>query len=121
MTGGHPSTVGNPGMTVTAYRVLLPVTFVLFATTASAVTPLRDGDIIFHTSRSAQSAAIQRATHSRWSHMGFVVFRERHPYVFEAVATVRYTPLAQWTARGEHGKYVVKRLKANLTGAQTKS
>ena len=30
--------------------------------TSDAATPLRDGDIIFHTSRSAQSAAIQRAT-----------------------------------------------------------
>ncbi len=36
----------------------------LFATATRASPALRDGDIIFHTSRSAQSAAIQRATHS---------------------------------------------------------
>ncbi|GMV29785.1 MAG: hypothetical protein AMXMBFR59_19100 [Rhodanobacteraceae bacterium] len=70
---------------------------------------LRDGDIIFHTSRSAQSVAVQRATHSRYSHMGMILHRDGKPYVFEAVSTVRFTPLAQWTARGEGGRYVVKR------------
>jgi len=77
------------------------------AQTASAA--LRDGDIIFHTSRSSQSAAIQRATHSRYSHMGLILHRQGQPYVFEAVATVRFTPLAQWTARGAGGHYVIKR------------
>lgn len=70
---------------------------------------LRDGDIIFHTSRSAQSAAIQRATHSRYSHMGLVLHRDGKPFVLEAVATVKYTPLPQWIARGDGGHYVVKR------------
>lgn len=76
---------------------------------AAAEIPLRDGDIIFHTSRSAQSAAIQRATHSRYSHMGLVLHRYGKPYVFEAVSTVKFTPLAHWVARGEGGHYVVKR------------
>ena len=67
-----------------------------------AAEPLRDGDIIFHTSRSGQSLAIQRATHSPLSHVGLVFFRDGKPFVLEAVATVRYTPLAQWTVRG-HG------------------
>ena len=42
-----------------------------------AADSLRDGDIIFHTSRSAQSAAIQRATHSPWSHMGVISARRQ--------------------------------------------
>jgi len=78
---------------------------------AHAAAALRDGDIIFHTSRSAQSVAVQRATGSRYSHMGIVLLRDGKPYVFEAVSTVRYTPLAQWTARGNGGHYVVKRLR----------
>jgi hypothetical protein len=78
----------------------------------------RDGDIIFHTSRSAQSVAIQRATHSRYSHVGIIFIREGQPHVFEAIATVRYTPLAKWTARGADSRYVVKRLKRGLTNAQ---
>jgi len=80
---------------------------------------LRDGDIIFHTSRSAQSAAIQRATHSHYSHVGIIFHRNGKPFVLEAVATVRYTPLADWITRGEGGRYVLKRLKSGLTPEQT--
>lgn len=71
---------------------------------------VRDGDIIFHTSRSSQSLAIQRATGSPYSHVGMVLFRGGRPFVLEAVQTVRYTPLDRWVARGEGGQYVVKRL-----------
>jgi len=71
---------------------------------------VRDGDIIFHTSRSSQSLAIQRATGSPYSHVGMVLFRGGRPFVLEAAQTVRYTPLDQWVARGEGGHYVVKRL-----------
>ncbi|HWU53649.1 MAG TPA: YiiX/YebB-like N1pC/P60 family cysteine hydrolase, partial [Tahibacter sp.] len=79
------------------------------AAAQNASPALRDGDIIFQTSRSSQSAAIQRSTHSRYSHMGLILHRQGQPYVFEAVATVRFTPLAQWTARGAGGHYVIKR------------
>lgn len=72
---------------------------------------LRDGDLIFQTSRSNQSIAIQRATHSQFSHVGIIFFRNGSPSVYEAAATVRYTPLSEWTARGEGGHYVVKRLR----------
>ena len=72
---------------------------------------LRDGDIIFHTSRSAQSVAIQKATHSKYSHMGIIFFKAGEPYVYEAIGTVQYTPLKEWIARGDGRHYVVKRLK----------
>ena len=72
---------------------------------------LRDGDIIFHTSRSAQSMAIQKATHSKYSHMGIIFLRDGKPYVYEAIQTVQYTPLRKWIARGDGGHYVVKRLR----------
>jgi uncharacterized protein YycO len=90
----------------------------ILAANARAAVPLRDGDIIFHTSRSAQSAAIQRATHSPYSHMGVVLYRDGKPFVFEAIATVRYTPLVSWTARGDGGRYVVRRLKRPLQAAE---
>jgi len=85
---------------------------------AAAAEPLRDGDIIFHTSRSSQSLAIQRATHSPWSHMGVILHRDGKPFVFEAIAKVQYTPLSRWIARGDEGAYVVKRLKTPLSAAQ---
>jgi hypothetical protein len=72
---------------------------------------LHDGDIIFQTSRSSQSAAIQIATHSRYSHVGIIFFKKGKPYVFEAVGTVRYTPLKQWIDRGIKKHYVIKRLR----------
>ena len=91
---------------------------VLAGAVAGAAVPLRDGDIVFQTSRSSQSLAIQRATHSPWSHIGIVLFRDGQPFVYEAIATVRYTPLDSWTARGDGGRYVVKRLKSPLDAWQ---
>lgn len=78
---------------------------------ARAAPDVQTGDLIFQQSRSAQSLAIQQATHSPYSHMGMVVIRQGAPYVLEAAATVSYTPLAKWAAQGENGKYVVKRLR----------
>ncbi len=76
-----------------------------------AQTRLQDGDIIFQTSLSDQSKAIQLATHSPYSHCG-IIYREGEKYfVFEAIQPVKSTPLEKWIARGKDGHYVVKRLK----------
>ena len=77
----------------------------------AAALEVREGDIIFHPSRSTQSLAIQQATHSRYSHMGLVLYSDGQLQVFEASARVKYTPLAEWIARGEGGHYVLKRLR----------
>jgi hypothetical protein len=71
----------------------------------------RNGDIIFHTSRSSQSLAIQRATHSRYSHMGIVYVEPGGPFVYEAVQPVKLTRLEGWEKRGVGGHFVVKRLR----------
>ena len=78
--------------------------------TARASPEVRDGDIVFQTSQSTQSAAIQAATRSPWSHVGLVLFRDGEPYVLEAIGPVKYTPLTAWVARGVGGECVVKRL-----------
>ncbi len=76
----------------------------------SSANELRNGDIIFQTSLSRQSKAIQLATHSKYSHCG-IIFKEGNSYyVFEAIQPVKKTPLANWIARGEDGHFVVKRL-----------
>lgn len=72
---------------------------------------LRDGDIIFQISRSDQSVAIQRATGSKYSHVGIIFLQGGVPYVYESAGPVRYTPLEQWISQGENGHYVVKRLR----------
>ena len=83
--------------------------------TAQITSQLRDGDLIFHTSQSAQSRAIQLATHSAWSHCG-IVYKEAGKWqVFEAVQPVKLTPLADWVARGQGGHFVTKRLRDAAT------
>ena len=79
---------------------------------ASGLPEVQTGDLIFHTSRSAQSLAVQRATGSPYSHMGVILLQNGQPCVFEAVQTVRCTPLARWIGRGDGGRFVLKRLKA---------
>ncbi|MDF7810405.1 YiiX family permuted papain-like enzyme [Hymenobacter sp. YC55] len=71
---------------------------------------LHNGDLIFQTSTSAQSQAIQLATHSPYSHCGILFERGGEWRVFEAVQPVSETSLAHWTARGKGGRFVVKRL-----------
>lgn len=73
---------------------------------------MQEGDIIFHSSTSSQSKAIQLATHSKYSHMGMLFKRNSEWYVLEAIEPVQYTPLHLWIRRGEGAHYVVKRLKS---------
>jgi len=91
------------------YIAMAVFSFLVCGSSTSA--QFRDGDLIFQTSLSEQNIAIQRATHSKYSHMGIIFFQNGSPYVYEAVATVRHTPLKEWIARGEGGHYVVKRLR----------
>jgi hypothetical protein len=72
---------------------------------------LRNGDLIFQTSTSTQSRAIQLATHSPYSHCGILFRRGTKWCVFEAVQPVSETSLAAWVARGKNGQFVVKRLR----------
>ena len=71
---------------------------------------LKNGDLIFQTSLSGQSKAIQLATKSKYSHCGIIYNDGKKFYVFEAVQPVKRTPLDKWIARGQDGKYVIKRL-----------
>ena len=72
---------------------------------------IKDGDLIFQTSLSRQSRAIQLATKSIYSHCGLIYKTGNDFYVFEAVQPVKLTPLDKWIARGMNGKYIIKRLK----------
>lgn len=91
-------------------RLALSLLLLVTATTRAETSPLRDGDIVFQTSRSPQSLAVQRATGSQYSHMGIVFIRDGKPFVFEAASKVQYTPLASWIARGVGSHVLAKRL-----------
>jgi uncharacterized protein YycO len=72
---------------------------------------IKNGDLVFQTSLSEQSKAIQLATNSKYSHCGIVYSDNGQFYVFEAIQPVTTTPLDKWVARGKDGHYVIKRLK----------
>jgi hypothetical protein len=71
---------------------------------------LKDGDLIFQTSRSRQSAAIGVASLSLYTHMGIIKRTGRGVVVVEAAGPVKETPLKNWMKRGRFGRYAVYRL-----------
>lgn len=80
---------------------------------SSSTKTIKEGDIIFQTSISSQSKAIQLATKSKYSHVG-IIFKSTQNndfLVLEAVQPVKFTPLNEWIKRGENAHFVVKRLK----------
>ena len=93
-------------------RFILIITL-LFATYTAATADYQplDGDIIFQSSQSNQSKAIEQATKSPYSHMGIIFIKNGKPYVFEAASKVVYTPFDKWINRGKNRKYIIKRLK----------
>lgn len=76
---------------------------------------IQNGDLIFQTSLSGQSKAIQLATNSKYSHCGLIFKEGNDYYVFEAIQPVKKTPLDKWIARGKNGHFVIKRLKNSST------
>ena len=70
---------------------------------------VREGNVIFQTSKSEQSPLIQTGTRSKISHCGIIVMRGGKPYVLETLKTLVVTPLDKFIARGEGGRYWIKR------------
>lgn len=77
---------------------------------AAELRPFQDGDLIFQTSQSGQSLAIQYATHSKYSHCGLLFNDNGKWMVYEAVGPVRKYPFADWIKMGDSSFYVVRRL-----------
>jgi uncharacterized protein YycO len=74
---------------------------------------IQEGDLIFHTSTSNQSLAIQIASESKYSHVGVIFQDGSNHYVLEAVQPVKMTPLKTFINRGKDKHYVIKRLKTS--------
>lgn len=71
----------------------------------------RFGDLIFHTSLSNQSQAIQITTESIYSHVGIIFTEGNQLFVYEAIQPVKITRLEDWVNRGKDGKFILKRIK----------
>lgn len=72
---------------------------------------IQEGDLIFQSSTSNQSKAIQLATNSSFSHCGIVFKKDNEFVVYEAVQPVKVTPLKKWISHGKNEIYELKRLK----------
>ena len=92
--------------------IALPFTSIVTESLTAQTGPVkevREGDVIFQTSQSQQSPLIQIATRSKISHCGIIVMKNGKPYVLETLKTLVVTPLDKFIARGEGGKYWLKR------------
>ena len=100
-------------------KLFISILVTLFFTNCSSQ-DFKDGDIIFHTSKSSQSKMLQIATNSNITHVGVIFFKSGKPYVFEAVNPVKITPLQQFINRGVGSKYSIKRTKTPITSSELK-
>ena len=82
---------------------------VLKSQPAPVASTLKEGDIVFQTSKSTQSKYIILATKSQWSHCGIIIEKPDGLYVLEAITTVSLTPYQQWVERGRGKRVRVKR------------
>ena len=99
-------------------KILSSILFVLLLSCQSNAQKFKDGDIIFQSSPSQQSAAIEEATQSPYSHCGIIFYENNVAYVYEAVQPVGKRTLGDWIENGVNGTYIVKRLKdSTLIGA----
>lgn len=72
---------------------------------------VREGDLVFQTTRTSQSTAIVAASLSPYTHVGMVRERDGRLVVAEALATVRETPLDDWIAHGVGQRVAIYRHK----------
>ena len=99
-------------LTILSVSILLTTNSCSKKTDTTKIPSFNNGDIIFHTSKSRQSEAIQKVTKSEFSHVGIIYKTEKGKfYVYEAVQPVKLTKLDKWIRNGLDGKYAVKRLK----------
>ena len=78
----------------------------------------KDGDIIFHTSKSSQSDMLEMVTSSNLTHVGIIFYNDGEPFVIEGVHPVKITPLNDFISRGVAGKYKVVRYNRKLNDEQ---
>ena len=100
-------------------KLFISILVTLFFTNCSSQ-DFKDGDIIFHTSKSSQSKMLQIATNSNITHVGVIFFKSGKPYVFEAVNPVKITPLQQFINRGVGSRFSVKRTKTPISNSELK-
>lgn len=83
----------------------LLISFNLYA----ASCPLKDGDVVFIKSQSAQAKLLKLTTGSEWSHVGMAFKRDGNWDIIEAVQPVQWTSLYSFIRRSKFLAFSVKR------------
>lgn len=85
---------------ITLTIITLLFLFYIYEFPTTCKEQLREGDIIFQTSKSRQSKFIAWATLSFDTHCGIVIYQNNKPYVLEASSTTRLTPVEEFCNKG---------------------
>jgi uncharacterized protein YycO len=88
---------------------IINLCIIFFYVQFSSGQKFKDGDIIFQSSKSQQSKAVEEATNSTYSHCGIIFYENGVPYVYEAVQPVGKRKLDDWIASGKDKKYKIMR------------
>jgi hypothetical protein len=73
---------------------------------------LKDGDVIFQTSNYGQSLAVQKATESKYSHVGILFQENDEWFVYEAVQPVQKITLKEFISHGDQNHFTISRYNA---------
>jgi Permuted papain-like amidase enzyme, YaeF/YiiX, C92 family len=78
-----------------------------------ALPPVMEGDIIFIQSNDPRAIALQKASDSKYSHVGIVFQKpgENQYFVVNVLDSVQKIPLSQWIGQSADGKVALLRLK----------
>lgn len=94
------------------YIIILTI-FIILCVNAQRCSPkydkLKEGDIVFQTSKSNQSKYIMAVTKSPWTHCGIIIEKPDGLFVLEAVEPVKLTLYSQWKSKGRFGLVSTKR------------
>lgn len=72
---------------------------------------LKEGDVIFQTDNHGQSLAVQKATLSKYSHVG-ILFKDNGKWmVYEAIQPVLKSSFSSFVKRGDQGHFTISRYK----------
>jgi hypothetical protein len=72
---------------------------------------LREGDLVFIQSMTAQAPALREVMGSSWTHVGIAVRKDSSWFVAETAATVSLTPLPKFLDKSSGRSFLVKRFK----------
>ena len=89
--------------------------------TAQGSCPLKDGDLVFIKSQTAQAQLLRIATDSEWSHVGMAFKAKKGWDVIEAVQPVQWTSLFSFVRRSNNLQFEIYRAKFDFDAKAIKA